>query len=69
MKRKVLVIDNNRIGVFDLCSMKKISEDVFEIKVKSDEVLNSKRTKNKISKNIDRRLKFERRENEKKKEK
>lgn len=63
--RKVIIIDNDRIGTFDLCSMnveRASSADEklrYELSIRSDEVIRSKRLVNKILMQIRRRIKFE----------
>ena len=65
MDRKVIIIDKNRIGVFDLCSMEidkgslgntKIN---YELNIRQDTVLDSKRLKRKIEQLIKGRRKYE----------
>lgn len=65
MDRKVIIIDKNRIGIFDLCIMEidkgslgntKIN---YELNIKQDTVLNSKSLKRKIEQLIKRRRKYE----------
>ena len=65
MDRKVIIIDKNRIGLFDLCSMK-INESSldrvkinYELDIRQDTVLESKTLKRKIDKLITRRRKYE----------
>ena len=65
MDRKVIIIDKNRIGVFDLCSMKIDERSLenakinYELNIRQDAVLNSKRLKRKIEQLIKRRMKYE----------
>ena len=63
--RKVIIIDNNRIGLFDLCNMsidqsseaeRKLRYDLI---IKSDTVLTSKTLVRKIEKAIRLRIKYE----------
>ena len=65
MDRKVIIIDKNRIGLFDLCSMK-INESSldrvkinYELDIRQDTVLESKTLKRKIDKLITQRRKYE----------
>lgn len=67
MDRKVIIIDKNRIGLFDLCSMK-INESSldrvkinYELDIRQDAVLESKTLKRKIDQLITRRRKYENR--------
>lgn len=65
MDRKVIIIDKNRIGLFDLCCMKvdKSSLDKpkpnYTLDIKQDIVLESRTLKNRIEKLIIRRRKYE----------
>lgn len=65
MDRKVIIIDKNRIGLFDLCSMKidDSSSDRtrlnYELDIRQDTVLESKTLKRKIDKIITQRRKYE----------
>ena len=65
MDRKVIVIDKNRIGVFDLCRMEidKSSRSKakleYELNIKQDTVLESRTLKRKITNLIIRRRKYE----------
>ena len=65
MDRKVIIIDKNRIGVFDLCSMKIDKRSLenakinYKLNIRQDTVLNSKRLKRKIERLIKRRTKYE----------
>ena len=68
MDRKVIIIDKNRIGIFDLCNMK-IDEGSlgntkinYELNIRQDTVLNSKSLKRKIEQLITRRRKYENRD-------
>ena len=65
MDRKVIIIDKNRIGIFDLCSMEidkgslgntKIN---YELNIRNDIVLKSKKLKRKIDQLIKIRRKYE----------
>lgn len=63
--RKVIIIDNNRVGLFDLCSMSIDSSSEADLKLRydlniiSDEVLESKRLVKRIEKQIRRRREYE----------
>lgn len=63
--RKVIIIDNNRIGLFDLCSMtidsssEAESKLKYDLNIRADEVLQSKTLVRKIEKSIKRRKKYE----------
>lgn len=65
MDRKVIIIDKNRIGLFDLCSMKIDDSSLnktrlnYELDIRQDTVLESKTLKRKIDKLITRRRKYE----------
>lgn len=65
MNRKVIIIDKNRIGLFDLCSMKIDDSSLnktrlnYELDIRQDTVLESKTLKRKIDKLITRRRKYE----------
>ena len=65
MDRKVIIIDKNRIGLFDLCSMKIDDSSLdrtrlnYELDIRQDTVLESKTLKRKIDKVITRRRKYE----------
>ena len=65
MDRKVIIIDKNRIGLFDLCSMKIDDSSLdrtrlnYEIDIRQDTVLESKTLKRKIDKIITQRRKYE----------
>lgn len=63
--RKVIIIDNNRVGLFDLCSMKidpgseadrKLK---YDLSIRADDVLESKTLVRKIKKIIERRKKYD----------
>ena len=62
--RKVIIIDKNRVGLFDLCSMgidpgsegdKKLR---YELNIRADEVIESKSLVKKIGKAIRRRREY-----------
>ena len=63
--RKVIIIDNNRIGLFDLCSMgvepgSEAEEKLrYDLNIRADEVLESKTLVKRIEKAIRRRRKYE----------
>lgn len=63
--RKVIIIDNNRVGLFDLIRMeaenisKTEKENTYTLDIKHDEVLKSKTLVRKIEKAIRRRRKYE----------
>lgn len=63
--RKVIIIDNNRIGLFDLLRMeaeeirKTEKENTYILNIKHDEVLESKTLVKRIEKAIRRRRKYE----------
>lgn len=63
--RKVIIIDNNRVGLFDLIRMeaeeihKTEKENTYTLNIKHDEVLKSKTLVRKIEKAIRRRRKYE----------
>lgn len=63
--RKVIIIDNNRIGLFDLCSMgvepgsEAEAKLRYNLNIRADEVLESKSLVRKIGKAIRRRRKYE----------
>lgn len=65
MDRKVIIIDKNRIGLFDLCSMKIDDSSLgrirlnYELDIRQDTVLESKTLKRKIDQLITRRRKYE----------
>lgn len=65
MDRKVIIIDKNRIGLFDLCSMKIDESSIdkikinYELEIRQDTVLESKTLKRKIEKLITQRRKYE----------
>lgn len=65
MDRKVIIIDKNRIGLFDLCSMKIDESSIdrvkinYELEIRQDTVLKSKTLKRKIEKLITQRRKYE----------
>lgn len=65
--RKVIIIDNDRIGIFDLCRMeidsssKAEAKSNYDLDVKLNTVIESKSLVRKIIKNIIRRIRFERR--------
>lgn len=65
MDRKVIIIDKNRIGVFDLCRMeidessRSKSKLEYELNIKQDTVLESRTLKKKIANLIVRRRKYE----------
>lgn len=65
MDRKVIIIDKNRIGLFDLCSMKIDDSSLdrtrlnYELNIRQDTVLESKTLKRKIDKIITQRRKYE----------
>ena len=65
MDRKVIIIDKNRIGIFDLCSMEIDKRSLgntkinYELNIRQDTVLDSKRLKRKIEQLIKRRRKYE----------
>ncbi len=65
MDRKVIIIDKNRIGLFDLCSMKIDDSSLdrtrlnYELDIRQDTVLESKTLKRKIDKIITQRRKYE----------
>ena len=65
MDRKVIIIDKNRIGLFDLCSMKVDESSLdksklnYELNIRQDVVLESKTLKRKIEQLITRRRKYE----------
>lgn len=65
MDRKVIIIDKNRIGLFDLCSMKIDESSIdrvkinYELEIRQDTVLESKTLKRKIDKLITQRRKYE----------
>lgn len=65
MDRKVIIIDKNRIGLFDLCSMKIDDSSLgrirlnYELDIRQDTVLESKTLKRKIDKLITQRRKYE----------
>lgn len=65
MDRKVIIIDKNRIGLFDLCSMKIDDSSLdrtrlnYELDIRQDTVLESKTLKRKIEQLITRRRKYE----------
>lgn len=67
--RKVIIIDNNRVGLFDLCNMsidpgseaeRKLRYDV---NIRADEVIESKSLVRKIGKAIRRRREYEKNKN------
>lgn len=64
--RKVIIIDNDRVGLFDLYSMAIDSGSEaeqklrYDLNIKSDEVLQSKGLVKKIIKLIKRRMSYER---------
>ena len=68
MDRKVIIIDKNRIGIFDLCRMEIDKRSLgnakinYELNIRQDTVLNSKRLKRKIEQLITRRRKYENRD-------
>lgn len=63
--RKVIIIDNNRIGIFDLCSMatdpgsEAETKLRYDLNIRADEVLESKTLVKRIEKAIRRRRKYE----------
>lgn len=63
--RKVIIIDNNRIGLFDLCSMgvepgsEAEAKLRYDLNIRADEVLESKTLVKRIEKAIRRRRKYE----------
>lgn len=64
--RKVIIIDNNRIGLFDLGTMTEINHRseidgrlIYDLKIRADEVLESKTLVKRIEKQIRRRRKYE----------
>ena len=65
MDRTVIIIDKNRIGLFDLCSMKIDDSSLdrtrlnYELDIRQDTVLESKTLKRKIDKIITQRRKYE----------
>lgn len=65
MDRKVIIIDKNRIGLFDLCNMKIDESSLdktklnYELDIRQDTVLKSKTLKRKIDKLITRRRNYE----------
>lgn len=65
MDRKVIIIDKNRIGLFDLCEMKIDQRSLdrlklnYELDIRQDTVLESKTLKRKIDQLITRRRKYE----------
>lgn len=65
MDRKVIIIDKNRIGVFDLCRMeidknsRSKAKLEYELNIKQDTVLESRTLKRKITNLIIRRRKYE----------
>lgn len=65
MDRKVIIIDKNRIGLFDLRSMKIDESSLdrikinYELEIRQDTVLESKTLKRKIEKLITQRRKYE----------
>lgn len=61
--RKVIIIDNNRVGLFDLCSMKidsrsEAEKKMYNLSIRADDVLESKTLVKKIKKVITRRRKY-----------
>ena len=63
--RKVIIIDNNRVGLFDLCSMgidpgseadRKLK---YDLSIRADDVIESKTLVRKIEKAIRRRRKYD----------
>lgn len=64
--RKVIIIDNNRIGLFDLCSMNVESASMgdeklsYELSIRADTVIESKSLVRKILQKIQMRMKYER---------
>ena len=58
--RKVIIIDNNRIGLFNLCSMEaKPGTEEYKLNIKKEAVLESKTLVKRIEKAIRRRRKYE----------
>lgn len=70
--RKVIIIDNNRMGLFDLLHMeaeeisKTEKENTYKLNIRYDEVIESKSLVRKIGKAIRRRIKYEKGEQWKK---
>ncbi len=66
--RKVIIIDNDRVGLFDLCSMGIDNESKseqklrYELNIRADTVLESKNLVRKLGKTIKRRRKYEEKE-------
>lgn len=64
--RKVIIIDNNRVGLFDLCSMgidpgsEADTKLRYDLNIRADEVLESKSLVRRIEKIIRMRKKYER---------
>lgn len=65
MDRKVIIIDRNRLGIFNLKGMAVNQGSLgdssisYDLEIEADTVLNSKNTKRKIEKIIQRRRKYE----------
>lgn len=65
MDRQVIIIDKNRLGIFNLKSMAVNQGSLgdfnisYELEIEADTVLNSKNIKRKIEKIIQRRRKYE----------
>lgn len=63
--RKVIIIDNNRVGLFDLVRMeaenisKAQKENTYKLNIQYDDVLKSKTLVRKIKKIIERRKKYD----------
>ena len=63
--RKVIIIDKNRVGLFDLIRMeaeeisKTEKENTYTLNIKHDEVIESKSLVRKLIKVIKRRIKYE----------
>ena len=63
--RKVIIIDNNRIGLFDLLKMeaeeisKTTTENTYHLNIRHDEVIESKSLVKKIEKAIRRRRAYD----------
>lgn len=70
MSRKVIIIDNDRIGLFDLCSMgidpgsEGDAKLRYDLTIRYDEVIEGKRPIRKIEKIIERRRRYENRSTE-----
>ena len=68
MDRKVIIIDKDRIGIFDLKYMKTDERSLgdtklsYDLEIKADTVLESRNLRKKIEKLILRRRKYERKD-------